>query len=78
MGTAVLASFLAKQYGAADAHDAASNHDSKKLNRKSGDMSRLESLGRYWSERTALVSSHHHHELAAAQSAVHQVCFELD
>jgi len=35
--------------------------------------SRLHALDRYWSERTALISTHHHRELAAAQSAVEQV-----
>lgn len=34
---------------------------------------RLQALDRYWSERTALISTHHHRELQAAQSAVEQV-----
>jgi hypothetical protein len=33
----------------------------------------LQALDRYWSERTALISTHHHRELQAAQSAVEQV-----
>ncbi len=37
-----------------------------------GELSRLAALDRYWSERTALISTHHHRELAAAQSAVKQ------
>lgn len=70
MGADVLSSFPAGHLIAdmADDMSVASSHG--KL--QHGELSRLAALDRYWSERTALISSHHHRELAAAQSAVEQ------
>lgn len=74
MGTAVLASFNVERMVGASIQDGKSSSLSDTSGMlKHHETSRLESLERYWSERTALISSHHHRELAAAQSAVRQV-----
>ncbi len=72
MGAEVLSSFSAGHLIADTADDVsvASSHGLQH-----GELARLAALDCYWSERTALISSHHHRELAATQSAVEQARF---